>query len=124
MKLSVSQRAALKHFKGREAIFDTMHLEIPFVDRICRCWPNIRVTMVYNKSAAPKDDYEKWLWLWNSAVFDPIELGQVTGLQQDCLLGLDAAIGNKLIYPDGSINNQIELSLKSLYLLEEDKIDV
>ena len=78
--------------------------------------------MIYDKSAAPADPYDCWVWLWQAARFDAVELGQVTGLQQDALIGLDSAIGNKLIYPDGTINSKIEGGFKFQFKDETDKI--
>lgn len=64
--------------------------------------------MKTDNSAAPLDDNDKWRWLWEHCTFDPVELAQITGLKEDVLPAIDAAIGNRLVYPDGTISSVIE----------------
>ncbi len=100
-----------------------MHLETPFVKRICEVWPNVWHDAVSAKTA-PKDDYLKWRWLWDNAKFDIYELGRATGDGENVLKGIDVAITNKLIYPDGTVNSAVDMKLKFQYLTEDDKIQL
>ena len=97
-------------------------LNISGVKMVCACWPHMKLTHKRDNSEAPNDLNQRWRWLWDNCDFNPVELAQLTGLKEDVLFALDAAIGNKLIYPDGSISSVIKK--KILLKLNEKKSSI
>lgn len=122
MKLSPSQKAALKHFKKQESPFQQMHLDAFGVMKVCASWPFMGLMMEYDKNAAPADDYEKWAWLWSRCKFSTLELAGLTGLREHSLFAIEAAIGHRLIYPDGTICQAADQKLKLPFMTKDDKI--
>lgn len=81
------------------------------------------LTLKEDRSAAPLCLNMKWRWLWDHCKFDPIQLAQLTGLKEAVLFGLDAAIGNRLIYPDGTISKTIDDKIRLPFMSEKDILE-
>ena len=134
LKLSVSQKATLKHFKSLECsdqrrfVFEKggsygiTNVPIHAVAAVCKSWSNLLIEMPYKQAKAPVDDNARWAWLWEGVEFNAIDLAQLTGLGEYVLFAIDIVIGNKLVYPDGSVSNFIDLELKLPFMDKDDKI--
>ena len=114
-KLSRTQKGAINYFKKREKNFQLFHLDSYGVKKVCAAWPNMTLKFTFDNDAAPLDVAYKWTWAWQGVKFDPVELACLTGLREQVLFALDICIGNKLIYPDGTVNKIIMDSLEILY---------
>lgn len=73
------------------------------------------LNFIPNTKKAPATDVYKWRWIWQGVQFDPVELATFTGLREKVLFALDICIGNRLIYPDGTISKIIKERLEIPY---------
>ena len=86
--------------------------------KILIAWTNTTVQQVEN-SAAPEGvcENETWRWLWDQVKFDHDDLREksaVSSLSFD--KQLQFLIGNRLIYPDGTINSFVQGYLRDKVL--------
>ena len=87
--------------------------------RLAVVWPNVRVTRV---SAPPGpaeggDLQEQWEALWHCIEYDERELADKCGLPlTEAREKLKALIGNRLIYPDGTLNTYLAKYLRKRVL--------
>lgn len=54
-----------------------------------------------------------WEWLWENCEFSPEELCEKAGLDRDFLYErMEPLIGNRIVYPDGTINSYVQRYLR------------
>ena len=84
------------------------------VTLVVASWPYMTVEVLPGAGKPPTNDVDKWRWLWKYVRFDIVELAFITGLGDRCAPAMARARGNRLIYPNGTINKVIEKRLKKL----------
>ena len=104
MSFSATQIAALKRFKARETAAQTVYLKDKQVKLLCASWGFITRQITADKKAAPKSDSECWAWLWSAVKISLQELAYTTGGRDRVIGALAIARANRLIYPDGTLN--------------------
>lgn len=104
MGFSRTQAAAIKRFKKAETGAQTLFLQDKQVKKLCASWGFITRQISPDKKAAPKDENECWAWLWNAVKINIQELAYTTGGRDRVLSAFAIARANRLIYPDGSVN--------------------
>jgi len=84
--------------------------------RLVIAWGNIIVERV-ETLPSPSDDSEAsaWRWLWENVSYDKAELLQnstlsVVKFEQK----LNSLIGNRVIYPDGTVNSYVQRYLREM----------
>jgi len=92
----------------------------PDLAKIIIAWVNIDVRPL-GKLSVLKDncELETWNWLWNNTQYSLKELKDKTGtsLSENALRNkLKPVIGNRLIYPDGTVNSYVERYLRDQVL--------
>ena len=106
-KLSRTQKANINYFKRLENNFQQVHLKKYGVPEVIASWPHMTLTYTNGKKSVGSGDNYKWANAWLGVIFDPIQLARLTGLREQVLFALDICIGNKLIYPDGTVSKNI-----------------
>jgi hypothetical protein len=86
--------------------------------KILIAWTNTTVRQRGNSSAPEGTDAnEIWRWLWNQAEFDRDELREKSAVYDPYFDGrLQFLIGNRVIYPDGTINSFVQRYLRDRVL--------
>jgi len=111
----------LAWFKDNEKPDVILLLEInPWLTSITTTWPNIDIKFVSKFSPIAGDsDKEVWEWLWENTRYNILELKQKTGYPFS-LLSLDSKlkvlVGNRMIYPDGTVNSFVQRYLREKVL--------
>jgi hypothetical protein len=121
LTFSNSQSAAIERFKGVETrAAATLFLEDKWVARVCASWEFVTRHITADPSKAPADPNACWAWLWSCVQINVVELAYITGGKDKVLQALAIARANRLIYPDGTINNFVLQILNPT--LEQDEI--
>jgi hypothetical protein len=88
--------------------------------KIVVAWTNIDIKPIRNLTEAPSNcEVESWEWLWGNAAYSLKELKEKTGtsLSENALGNkLKPVIGNRIIYPDGTVNSYVERYLRDQVL--------
>ena len=121
---SKSQEAAIKDFKVEATQLQLMYLKDKAVRQLCVSWQFISRQTIEIKDKAPKDDNERWLWLWQAVKINLHELAYVTGAKDKCLSALAVARSNRLIYPDGTINKFVSQELTPEKIEIDGQLDI
>ena len=90
----------------------------PNLIRICVAWTNTTVKRVA-KVRQPRSDSEShvWNWLWKNTKFSKTELSGMSSVSEFSLDGiLDPLIGNRILYPDGTLNSYVQRYLREMVL--------
>ena len=86
--------------------------------RLCIAWTNTAVRMK-GKMAALKDgsSHGTWQWLWDHAEYDRRELIRKSGVGSHGFDGkMGILVGNRILYPDGTINAFVQRYLRDRVL--------
>jgi hypothetical protein len=111
LSFSKSQLKAIQRFKSQEKATQTLFLQDKQVKRLCASWEFITRHITPDKGKAPKDDNEAWAWLWAAVKISLQELAWTTGGRDRVLSALAIARANRLIYPDGTVNQFVAQNL-------------
>ena len=90
----------------------------PDLIKIVVAWTNTTVTRVdkLNRSRGVSEN-EVWEWLWSKAVYSREELITKSGHPQHAFeRKMAPLIGNRLLYPDGTINSFVQRYLRERVL--------
>jgi hypothetical protein len=82
-------------------------------------WTNTTVRQIENSATPPANvsENEIWQWLWEQVQFNPDELREKSAVPiQGFEKQLQFLIGNRLIYPDGTINSFVQRYLRDKVL--------
>jgi hypothetical protein len=90
----------------------------PQMEKIVVAWTSMTVARVEN--LGPLDsasENEVWNWLWRNTIYSRDEL-LARSTVHDFAFGkkLDALIGNRILYPDGTINSYVQRYLREKVL--------
>lgn len=84
--------------------------------KITISWTNLEVSLTDKLTELTgRTDNEIWEWLWQNAKFDLKELKEKTGVpySESVLEGkMKPLIGNRVIYPDGTMNSYVQRYLR------------
>jgi len=108
----------IEQFKGNEApevvllIADDRDLT-----RIMVAWMSTAV----RRSKKPvklrgESEHDVWEWLWKNAMYSRAELVAKSAVLHGFERKLDTLIGNRIIYPDGSVNSFVQRYLREKVL--------
>jgi len=86
--------------------------------RIVLAWSNIDVSRADKLSPLKGDsENEAWKWLWRNAKYSREELMDQSALHNHLFDSkLDMLIGNRVLYPDGTINSFVQRYLREKVL--------
>ena len=86
--------------------------------KILIAWTNTKISFKETSGApAEFDEHESWQWLWNQIAFNHDELKEKSDSSNVSLdKQLQFLIGNRLIYPDGTINSFVQRYLRQKVL--------
>ena len=90
----------------------------PDMIKVVVAWPNMIVTRAEAlTSLEGNSESEVWDWLWSNTVYSREELIAKSGLNPYALDGkLAPLIGNRVLYPDGTVNSFVERYLRERVL--------
>jgi hypothetical protein len=72
--------------------------------RLTVAWPYVKRTFKEFSDVPSSKEYW-WEWLWSHVIFDSNQWGVSAGVPS-CMIGLTSIlIGNRIIYPDGTISD-------------------
>ncbi len=109
----------LARFKEREQPEVILFLaDDPTLPKIAISWSTLSIRPLGNMSPLPgKTDNEIWEWLWENTEYDFTELAEKAGIPEYLLGGkLNSLIGNRILYPDGTINSFVQRYLREKVL--------
>jgi hypothetical protein len=116
----------LKWFKQNEIPEVVLLLaDSPDLVKIVVAWTSLDVKRADKITDSPgESESESWKWLWDNATYRLSELKEKTGtsLSEIALDNkLKPLIGNRIIYPDGTVNSFVERYLRErvIKLFEE-----
>lgn len=105
----------LEEFKKNESVEDVLPvMDNLSLQKILIAWSKISISRLPIKKAAPSIPNELWRWLWDQIEFKQDEITEITGIKFDLSKLLKILIGNRIIYPDGSISSFASKILKSI----------
>jgi hypothetical protein len=92
----------------------------PDLIKIAIAWTNLDVKRA-GELASPRGESESeiWEWLWDNARFSIVELKEKVGISFSELAlenKLKPLIGNRVIYPDGTVNSFVQRYLREQVL--------
>ncbi|HNT35928.1 MAG TPA: hypothetical protein PKH07_13135, partial [bacterium] len=92
--------------------------------RMVVSWPNLpRRHQPQGEGHGPSDD-DTWRWLWDNVSYDIKQWGLMSGIPENFTSEFrEVLVGNRLIYPDGTVNKFIERYLREQVLGLFDKKD-
>jgi hypothetical protein len=76
-------------------------------DQLCAialAWENAPPAWAENGETCPTDDAESWNWCWRQVNIDKETIKRISGVQYGLERLLAVLIGNRLIYPDGTLS--------------------
>lgn len=115
--LEVTFAKKLAYFKQNEKPEVVLLIaDNPELIKIIIAWTNIDVKRVDKLPPIPNDsEREIWKWLWQNTMFSLAELKEKADISvADYVLEnkVKPLIGNRIIYPDGTINSYVQRYLK------------
>jgi hypothetical protein len=88
----------------------------PDSEKIVVAWMNLDIKQAGTLSGFPgESEREVWEWLWSNASYNILELKEQIGtsLTEKALKNkLKPLIGNRIIYPDGTVNSYVQRYLR------------
>ena len=85
--------------------------------RMLVTWPNVAVKPACTTEATDSSDEEVWNWLWENTAYNPKEWSSKSGVSSSFFEESRAIlIGNRLVYPDGTLNKFVERYLREKVL--------
>jgi len=110
---------AIEFFKGEELVEDITVLfskdQAAYAEslrKIVSAWPKIKLERTPAKKPCPDDEYGRWIWLWDQVSYDLEEIKKITGVRMAVEALTKILIGNRIIYPDGTISGWAGKALK------------
>ena len=92
----------------------------PELIKIVIAWTNLDVRRVDNLTRLPSEsESEIWEWLWQNTKYSLSELKEKIGISfSEIALGnkMKPLIGNRVIYPDGTVNSFVQRYLRERVL--------
>lgn len=105
----------LQEFKENESVEDVLPvMDDLSLQKILIAWPKISISHISTKKTAPSTKNELWHWLWEQIEFEQDEITEITGIKYDLPKMFKILIGNRIIYPDGSISLNASKILKNI----------
>lgn len=96
---------ALEKFKSLESPEDILLiLKHEQLRQLVVAWQKIPIKRVKKGEYKGDDTVELWKWLWEQIYYDKEELKQIAMIQGDIDNLMKVLIGNRIIYPDGTIS--------------------
>lgn len=108
----------LQEFKKNEKSEDIIPiLEDADIQKLIIAWTKIVIRRIHHKDTLPDTFNEKWLWLWKQISWSERELLNISGIPETkfCRI-VNQSCGNRLIYPDGTVNTHASKYLEHLSL--------
>lgn len=109
----------LNKFKTSEQMEDILPItgkdaEAERLRKILIAWRKIEIKKTPTKTKPPEDEIALWNWLWKNVSFDEEQLKSIAGIRGNIQDSMNVLIGNRLIYPDGTISVFASKALKQL----------
>ena len=103
----------LASFKAKE-IPESVLLVDAGLWRFLIAWKNLQVTRKKRLTPAEKGEANVWRWLWENVTFSLEQFAVLSGVSIKEAEGkLKMLSGNRMVYPDGSLNSYVEKLLKA-----------
>jgi len=86
--------------------------------KIVVAWPTIAVEPRVRSATRPADsEHEWWDWLWKNTRYSASEIAERTGIRgEDLERKMKLLIGNRVLYPDGTVNSFVQRYLREKVL--------
>jgi hypothetical protein len=107
-------RELVDEFKLNADVIHTIYLADNIeAMRILVVWPHQVVDVEEPVCAVPEDENRQWEWLWLSAKYDAKSLARAAGVHPALTREImESLIGNRLIFPDGTVSTHAESTVK------------
>ncbi len=109
----------LQRFKGKEYPEAVLLVaDDPEFTKIIVAWTTLDVRMVNRPSPlAGQSDREIWDWLWANARYSLADIAEMSNLTVPLVeRKLKPLIGNRVLYPDGTVNSFVQRYLRERVL--------
>jgi hypothetical protein len=109
----------LKYFKGNEQPEVVLLVaDDPHLVRIVVAWPNVTIKKAKrNSQLQDNSDNAVWNWLWKNTSYSREDLILKSAIPENALdAKMSFLIGNRVLYPDGTINSLVQRYLHNLVL--------
>jgi hypothetical protein len=109
----------LKRFKEKEQPEVVLLIaDEPHLIRIIVAWPNIRISRSKRLSQLQDNsDSAVWNWLWENTSYSREDLMVKSAVPENAFAAkMSVLIGNRVLYPDGTINSLVQRYLHNLVL--------
>jgi hypothetical protein len=109
----------IQHFKQSEAPEAVLLVaDDPTLTKIVVAWNNLDVRPVNKPRRLPDEsEHEQWGWLWANVTYSIEELAERSGLTAALIeRKLKPLIGNRILYPDGTVNSFVQRYLRERVL--------
>ena len=86
--------------------------------RLVAAWPTVAVERKAADGEPPtRTEHEWWEWLWKNTRYSQAEIAERTGIRGESLeRRMQILIGNRVLYPDGTVNCFVERYLREKVL--------
>ena len=113
---------AVEKFRSQEQVEDVLaitNVKDPQAIRLRRlvvAWGKIKIDRISVQRPAPpaEDEKELWKWMWECVRYDPEELRQVSGVRVGVEMLMRVLIGNRIIYPDGTVSEYAKKVIRAI----------
>lgn len=109
----------LRHFKKNEAPEAVLLVaDDPTLTKIVVAWNNLDVRPVKRPRRSPgESEHDQWDWLWANVSYSLDDLAERSGLAVSLVeRKLKPLIGNRVLYPDGTVNSFVQRYLRERVL--------
>ena len=109
----------LARFKQNEAPEAVLPVaDDPTLTKIVVAWNNLDVRPVKKPRRLPgESEHDQWDWLWANVSYSLDDLGERSGLTVALIeRKIKLLIGNRILYPDGSVNSFVQRYLRERVL--------
>ena len=109
----------LRHFKQNEAPEAVLLVaDDPTLTKIVVAWNNLDVRPVKKPRRLPgESEHDRWDWLWANVSYSLDDLAERSGLAVSFVeRKLKPLIGNRVLYPDGTVNSFVQRYLRERVL--------
>jgi hypothetical protein len=109
----------LRHFKQNETPEAVLLVaDDPTLTKIVVAWNNLDVRPVKKRRRSPgESEHDRWDWLWANVSYSLDDLAERSGLAVSLVeRKLKPLIGNRVLYPDGTVNSFVQRYLRERVL--------
>jgi hypothetical protein len=109
----------MRHFKQSEPPEAVLLVaDDPTLTKIVVAWSNLDIRLVKKPRRLPGElEHDQWDWLWASVSYSLEDLAERSGLAVSLVeRKLKPLIGNRVLYPDGTVNSFVQRYLRERVL--------